>query len=122
MLRVHRYPVAALLALGLSIAASACASSGYYGVHRDYRDFERRAYDNGYREGVKNGEHDAVGRREFRIDRDRDYRAADKGYYHQGGFDRERYRRVFRQGYEAGYAEGFDRVARQYGYGGRRWR
>jgi hypothetical protein len=118
MVTSHRYLAAGLVAIGLWIAAPACASAGYYPAQRDYRDFERRAYDNGFREGVKNGEHDGRDRRDYRVDRDSDYREADEGYHRGDGLDRDQYRRVFRRGYEAGYAEGYNRFARpDRGYG-----
>jgi hypothetical protein len=124
MVTSHRYLAAGLMVLGLSVSAPACASTGYYyPAGRDYRDFERHAYDNGFREGVKNGEHDARDREDYRVDRDSDYREADEGYHRGDGLGRDQYRRVFRRGYEAGYAEGYNRIARRSGgyggYGGR---
>ena len=113
MVRTHRLLAAGLLAAGVCIAVPACASGGYY-TYRDGRgapEFERRAYDAGYREGVSHGEHDARDRREFRVDRDSDYRHADDGYHREYG-DRDDYRRSFRRGYEAGYTEGYNRFAR----------
>jgi hypothetical protein len=120
MVTAHRYLAAGLVAMGLFISAPACASTGYYNpAQRDYRDFERRAYENGFREGVKNGEHDGRDRRDYRVDRDSDYREADEGYHRGDGLERDQYRRVFRRGYEAGYAEGYKRFARSdRGYGG----
>lgn len=114
MLRNPQFLAAGILAAGVWIAAPACASSGYYSYQRDYRDFDRRAYDVGYRDGLAHGEDDARHRREFRIDRDGDYRHADDGYRREYG-DRDSYRRAFRQRYEAGYSEGFNRVARSSG-------
>ena len=114
-LRSLRLVPVAVLAAGLGMATTACASSGYYGQQQvpDYRQFERRAYDTGYREGMVNGERDARDRRAYRVDRDSAYRRADDGY--RGGVDRDDYRRMFRQGYEQGYSEGFGRVAGRYG-------
>ena len=116
MFRTHRLLAAGVLAAGVCIAVPACASGGYY-TYRDGRsapEFERRAYDAGYRDGVSHGEHDARDRREFRVDRDGDYRHADDGYHREYG-DKEFYRRSFRRGYEAGYTEGFNRFARRGG-------
>lgn len=104
MFKPTRSVPAFLMAIGLSMAASACASQGrYYGntSARDTRAEERRAYDIGYRQGVSHGENDARDRRTFRVDRDRDYRN-ERGYY----------RGVFQDGYRAGYTEGYNRVAR----------
>ena len=66
-------------------------------------------HDNGYRQGFPHGERDALDRRGYRIDRDRDYRNDDSGYRYG---DRSDYRRFYRNGYETGYAEGYNRVAR----------
>jgi hypothetical protein len=112
MVRTHRLLAAGVLAAAVSIAAPACASGGYYAYReRGAPEFERRAYDAGYRDGLSHGEHDARDRRDFRIDRDGDYRHADDGYHREYG-DKEYYRRAFRRGYEAGYSEGFNRFAR----------
>jgi hypothetical protein len=95
------------------MATPACASTGYYRYQeRRGPEFERRAYDTGYRDGLSHGEHDARDRREFRVDRDGDYRHADDGYHREYG-DKDDYRRAFRRGYEAGYTEGFNRFARR---------
>ena len=110
MFRKQHGVFALLVAFGLA-AAPACASQrGVYGSQRDYRDFERRAYDNGYREGLVRGERDARDRRDFRVDRDSDYRNADGGY--RGYGDPNDYRRIFRDGYRVGYTEGYNRFAR----------
>ena len=113
MLRSSTAVPALLLTVAIGAAAPACASGRYYqrsSNQRDFRDIERLAYDNGYRQGFPHGERDALDRRGYRIDRDRDYRNADSGY---GGYgDRDGYRRFYRNGYEAGYAEGYNRVAR----------
>jgi hypothetical protein len=109
-MKSHRF-LAGVLAASVWIAAPACASGGHYNNQRnDYRDFERRAYDVGHRDGLSHGKDDARHRRELRIDRDGDYRSADDGYRREYG-DRENYRRAFRQGYATGYTEGFNRIA-----------
>src|SRR5206468_10474106 len=94
----------------LSIATSACAGQRYYGnsYPRDNRQIERQAYDNGYRRGFEHGQEDARDRRSFRVERDSDYRDADR----YRGYGDDYYRRVFQDAYRAGYTEGFDRVAR----------
>lgn len=122
----NRYLAAGALALGVLISSAACAPGPYYGYGRptgrvvDYRELDRRAYDNGFRDGARIGEVDARDRRDFRVDRDRVYRVAEDGFYHQGAYSREQYQRMFRQGYEAGYSQGYDRVGRAYGGNGRR--
>jgi hypothetical protein len=113
MSRTNRLLAAGILSVGVLTAAPACASGSYasYGGQRDYRDFERVAYDNGYREGLRHGRDDGEHRRDFRVDRDGDYRHADDGYRREYG-DKEFYRRAFRRGYETGYREGYGREAR----------
>ena len=118
MVKAFRYMPAVLLVSAIAMTAPACAAQAYgYRAGGYARDLERVAYDNGYRTGLRNGEHDARDRREFRIDRDSDFRNADAGFQRGEGLDRDQYRRVFRQGYEMAYAEGFNRVARSYEYG-----
>ncbi len=99
-------------ALLLSIAAlastPACAAQ-VYGYHGDYaRELERRAYDNGYRSGLRAGGRDTSDGRVFEMERQRDWRDADDGYHRDFG-DRELYRRVFRDGFRVGYSEAFNR-------------
>jgi hypothetical protein len=121
MSKTNRYLPTLLLAAGVALAAPACAAqvygSGYPrgGVYA--RDLERRAYDNGFREGVEEGQNDARHNRDFSPQRHNEYRDADQGYHRDFG-DREFYRRSFRQGFEAGYAEAYNRNAR-YGRDGR---
>src|ERR1700737_2743644 len=118
MVRAHRFFPASVLCAGLMTVAfaPACAAQGYYGYSRDYyRDVERRAYDNGYSEGLKQGERDARGRRSFSYERHDDYRDADDGY-RRGQGDREVYRRAYRQGFRAGYTIVFNGFARGRGY------
>jgi hypothetical protein len=114
MLKSSTAVPALLLTVAIGVAVSACASGGYYQrtSNRDFRDVERLAYDNGYRQGFPHGQHDAVDRRGYRIDRDRDYRNADSGYRYG---DRDAYRSFYRNGYEAGYAECYNRSSRSVG-------
>src|SRR5262245_8207253 len=115
------------LALGLGVFAlssTACATGyayggGQYGRYDNggyYREIERRAYDNGFRDGLRAGERD--GRRNDRYDprRHGDWRDGDNGYRREYR-DRDLYRRNFRVGFEAGYAQSF----RQFDRGYRRW-
>jgi hypothetical protein len=105
---------AATLALGVLASTSACATGyaygdrGRYGDRGYYADVERRAYDNGFREGVRAGENDARDNRRFDPSRHGDWRDADDGYRREYG-DKNYYRRTFRNGYEAGYQQGFRR-------------
>jgi len=123
MLMTHRYFPALLLVAGVAVAAPACAAQTYgYGYPRTGgygRDIERRAYDNGYREGIQEGRNDAQRNRNFSPERHSEFRDADNGYHRSDG-DREFYRRAYRQGFQTGYRESFDRIARSNGgYGNR---
>ena len=114
MFTTHRYAPALLLSASVLLAAPACASYGY-GYQRGgvSRDVERRAYDRGYREGVKAGEEDGRKGRAFSFQQHGDWRDADDGYHRDYG-DREFYRRVYRRAFETGYGEGFNRYGRGY--------
>jgi hypothetical protein len=116
MAKMYRYFPALLLAVGVGIAAPACATQTYgYGRSGGYaRELERRAYDNGYREGVEEGQNDARRGRDFSYQRHDEYRDADRGY-RRGDGDRDLYRRGYRQGFQTGYSEAYSRNARGYG-------
>src|SRR5262249_12094344 len=60
MLKTQRF-VAALVVAGAGIAMTACTTPVYAqrGGGGYYRDVDRRAYDVGYREGIRQGENDA---------------------------------------------------------------
>jgi hypothetical protein len=119
MLRTHRYLSVLLLLIGVGFATPACANQlyGYGGGPRGgyEREAERRAYDTGYREGVQEGQNDARRGRDFSYQRHNEYRDADNGY-RRGTIDRDLYRRSFRQGFQTGYSESFNRYARNGNY------
>lgn len=75
---------------------------------QSYYDARRIAYDNGYREGLRDGESAARGRRPFDVQREKDWRKADAGYNRSYG-DKNRYRDNFRVGYGDGYRAAYDR-------------
>jgi hypothetical protein len=110
MVNPYRFLPALLLAVGAA-TVSACATPIYQtrGVYA--QQFERRAYDNGYREGLTRGREDARSRRQFSYDRHNEYRNADDGYRRQDGY-RDDYRRSFRQGFETGYTQAYNQFAR----------
>jgi flagellar biosynthesis/type III secretory pathway protein FliH len=87
-------------------------------ARQPYNDARRLAYDNGYREGVREGENDGRRRDAFNYQDERTWQRADKGYHRSFG-DRERYAQSFRVGYSAGYSDGYRRHAPGYGYGDR---
>ena len=79
MFKAYRYLPALLLVAGVAAAAPACAAQTYgYGYPRTNggygRDIERRAYDNGYREGLEEGRNDARRNRNFSPERHGEYR------------------------------------------------
>jgi hypothetical protein len=107
-----RYLPAGLLA-ALIFSTPACASQGaLYRYPSGARGggVDQRAYSTGYDEGRQHGEQDARRGRNFDYQRHNDYRDADAGY--RGG-DRSSYRSVFRQGFVAGYNDGYRRYAQQ---------
>jgi hypothetical protein len=110
MVNPYRLLPAMLLAFG-AVAMPACAAPFYQSRGVYSQQFERRAYDNGYREGLTRGRDDARRGRQFSYARDNEYRDADNGYRRQDG-DRDAYHRSFRQGFEAGYTEAFNQFAR----------
>lgn len=109
MVRVHRLLPAALVA-AISIGSSACAAGSFYNYRPPVRAVDQRAYTRGYDEGRTRGENDARRNRAFDYTRYGDYRDADAGY---GGYgDRNAYRTLFREGFVAGYNDGYRRYAR----------
>lgn len=73
---------------------------------------DRWAYNNGLRDGRQSGERDARARAGYRVERDSEYQKADNGFYRRGNYPLYQYQEMFRQGFETGYAEGYDRWAR----------
>jgi hypothetical protein len=115
MMKASRYLPALVVVAGLGLGSTACAAqiygypSGRYGGYS--RELERRAYDKGYREGIEEGQNDARRNRDFSYQRHDEYRDADEGF-HRGDGDINLYRSSFRQGFQAGYNESFNRYAR----------
>ncbi len=121
-MKAHRYLPALIFATALAAPACAAQVYGYRAPDVRYeRDFERRAYDNGFREGIEEARNDVRRGRSFDMNRHDEYRDADEGYHRRDG-DRDFYRRVYRRGFEAGYRQTFDREAGGYergrGFGG----
>jgi hypothetical protein len=84
---------------------------------QSFYDSRRVAYDNGFREGVKEGEKDARKNQPFAYQDEKTFQRADKGYHREYGTP-DRYRQSFRTGYAAGYSDGYQRYAPAYGTGG----
>ena len=113
MSKARRALPAALLAAGVLASASAC-SAGIYTSTRvaPYASIERRAYENGYRQGLDEGRNDARHNRSFSLERHDEYRSAERGFRREDG-ERDPYRVAFRRGFEAGYRDAFDRFDRE---------
>jgi hypothetical protein len=96
----------------LSVASSACATQSAY--YRPYptpvASVDQRAYTHGYDEGRSAGANDARRNHRFDYSRYSDYRDADNGY--RGYGDRNAYRTLYREGFVAGYNDGYRRYAR----------
>jgi len=103
---------AALLVASVGLATTACAAQIW--DNRSYRQVDRRAYDNGYRQGVRDGENDVRRNRNYSPQQHGEYRDADQGYRRNDG-NIDQYRRSYRQGYQTGYNESFNRYGN---YGG----
>jgi flagellar biosynthesis/type III secretory pathway protein FliH len=84
---------------------------------QSYYDARRTAFDNGFREGVKQGEKDGRQRKPFAYQDEKTFQRADKGYHREYGTV-DRYRQTFRAGYAEGYSDGYQRYAPSYGNGG----
>lgn len=106
-----RYLQGGLLLAAVVGTTSACASQGaLYRYPIAARGVDQRAYSVGYNEGLRRGEQDARRRRSFDYARHDDYRDGDNGYHGYG--DRNGYRGLYRQGFVAGYNDGYRRYAR----------
>jgi len=117
----HRYLASAFGLLALTISAPASAQIGSRPdwnytdeAPQPYYESRRGAYDNGFREGLKEGEREARRRDRYDFRDERTWQRADKGYHRSFG-DRARYQQSFRSGYEAGYAEAYRRYRGSYG-------
>lgn len=123
MKRLALVPVLAVVGL---VAGEASASAQIVGrpdwtysseARQPYNEARRLAYDNGYRDGLKEGERDAKRRDAFNYQDERAWQRADRGYNRSFG-DRDRYAQSFRTGFAAGYSDAYRRYAPNYGYGG----
>jgi hypothetical protein len=108
MSKSYRWLPPVLLALGVWTATPGCAARIAAGPGRgEYRNIQRRAFDEGHRKGFDRGRDDARHGRARSYEQYKEYRNGDGGYRREYG-DREVYREVFRQGFRAGYAEAFN--------------
>src|SRR5258708_18533603 len=97
----------ALWAAGVLVSTPACSAGIYTTTRGSYESIERRAYDNGYRQGFDNGRSDAPRNRAFSLERHDEDRHAELGGRRR---DRQRdtYPAAFRRGFEAWYPGGLD--------------
>jgi len=102
---------AAFLAAAV-LMSTGCAAQTYYRypVASPRVVVDDRAYSRGFDEGRGRGENDARKNRAFDYSRYGEYRSADQGYHGYG--DRDAYRSLYRQGFVAGYNDGYRRFAR----------
>jgi hypothetical protein len=77
-------------------------------ARQPYYESRRAAYDNGYREGLTEGERAGSRRETPRYENTRTWQRADKGYNRSYG-ELERYRQQFRVGFSEGYQAGYAR-------------
>lgn len=110
--------IVSAVVLSMSALASTACATGYaygQGTYRDrggyndgryVRDIERVAYDNGFREGLRQGERDGRSNRRFEPQRHNEWRDANNGFRREYG-DHTFYRRSFRNGFEAGYSQAY---------------
>ena len=125
MKRLFLVPVLGIAVVGMAANLHAQSSWGdsrraEYGDRRSYSDSRRAAYDNGFREGAKQGEKDGRKGSVFAYQDEKTFQRADKGYSRDYG-EIERYRQSFRSGYAAGYSESYQRYGSRYGDGNGRY-
>ena len=70
------------------------------------------AFQNGYRDGMTKGREDAEDRDRYDASRHSWYRSANRGYESRYG-ERSTYQELYRQGFDAGYSEGYRVYARR---------
>jgi hypothetical protein len=75
--------------------------------------FNSAAYDNGFRDGLEKGREDARDNDSFDPVRHSRYRSADRGYNDRYGA-KEQYKLTYRDGFEAGYQQGYGRSPRRF--------
>jgi flagellar biosynthesis/type III secretory pathway protein FliH len=122
MRRLMLVPALGVAALALTAPVQAQTrgwldDSRAYSAQQSFYDSGRVAYDNGFREGLKQGEKDGRKNDPFRYQDEKTFQRADKGYHREYG-PLDRYRQSFRTGYSAGYSEAYQRYAPNNVYNG----
>lgn len=82
-------------------------SPGQYGRRGGQSGAASVPFGNGYEDGFNEGRDDARDRDRFEPERHGRFRSADRGYNDRFGWSREQYREVYREGFIAGYEDGF---------------
>jgi hypothetical protein len=137
MNRIAISTLAALVALGTTAPAQAGVQvgvviasdrAGYYDRayydRDDYRgryNVERIAFDNGYRDGLREGEKDDRHNERFDYRDEGRYRSGDSGYRREYG-PRYEYVSFYRRGFAEGYRRGYANVRSHRRYDDRDWR
>lgn len=86
---------------GAAVPSLAWSAEPQWGPSND-----RPAYDEGYERGLRAGTDDYRRGDRFEFSDESDYRRGDLGYRYEYG-DRDRYRGMFRRGFESGYRSGY---------------
>lgn len=114
---MKRTTLAAAIALATVVASAPTASAidlhiglgvqlGRPAYTRDYRYSQRVAFDNGYRDGLRAGNHDEWRRDRYGYRDEVMYREGDIGYRREYG-PRVDYISSYRRGFEEGYRRGY---------------
>lgn len=111
MRMAHRYATTGLVVAGLLATVPVRTTAQEPSFRYQLADHE--AYDNGFRDGLRHGEEDALNRRAYSFRQYLDYRDANLGY-RPGDIELSEYQRAFREGFAAGYADAYDRTERGY--------
>ena len=114
MNRIATTAIAATLALGSNVPAQAGVQVGVViGSDRGYYDrsgyrvsADRIAFDNGYRDGLHEGEKDDRHNDRFEYRDEGRYRSGDAGYRNEYG-PRYNYASAYRRGFAEGYRQGY---------------
>jgi hypothetical protein len=96
-------PAQAGVSVGVVIASD---HDGYYGRGGYRVNVERIAYDNGYRDGIHEGEKDIRHHDRYEYRDEGRYRSGDAGYHYEYG-PRYAYVSAYRRGFAEGYRHGY---------------
>ena len=112
-----RHSMLVILALfGLvSMSSTALARDDDYYYGNNNRSVQI-AINNGYQLGYGQGSNDRTYGRRFDVDDSKTFRDADSGYSNSGFRNKDEYRRLFRQGFEIGYRDGYSGYQRRGNY------